>query len=164
MSIAYSHTATFSVSDIETTFRRFRSDMIMIADSTKAITRQKAEDYAADAEYLARRGYLKKVDVTLLNSAGIELRACCYTVNEQASDLTSSRPGGVLWPNVTSSQLRVVLTHTDGYDDAAKAAARPYLKVSWVPTSADTSHSSLASGGGRNYVSNAYGLQRKDFG
>ena len=164
MSIAYSHTATYSVSDIETTFRRFRSDMIMIADSSKAITRQEAEDYAADAEYLARRGYLKKVDVTLLNAVGVELRACCYTVNEEASDLTSSRPGGVLWPNVINSQLRAVLTHTDAYDNAAKAAAGPHLKVSWVPTTADTSHSRLASSGGRSYVSNAYGLQRKDFG
>jgi len=104
VSIVYSQTATFSVADVETAFRRFRSDIFMIADSTKAITRQKAEDYAHDAEYLAKHGYLRKIDLTLLNGSGAELRACYYTVNEQANDLVSSRPGGVLWPNVVNGK------------------------------------------------------------
>ena len=164
MSVTYSQTATFSVADVETAFRRFRSDIFMIADSTKAITRQEAEDYAHDAEYLAKRGYLRKVDVTLLNGNGTELRACCYTVNDQASDWISSRPGGVLWPNVASARIRIVLSYTSKYTDAIKQAARPYLKIYWVPSTDDTSHAMLNSLGGRAYVSNAYGLQRKDFG
>jgi len=164
VSVAYSQTATFSVADVETAFRRFRSDILMIADSTKAITRQQAEDYAHDAEYLAKRDYLRKVDVTLLNGNGAELRACCYTVNEQASDLVSSRPGGVLWPNVANARIRIVLSYTLKYTDAARQAAEPNLKINWVTSTADTSHAVLNSLGGRAYVSNAYGLQRKDFG
>jgi hypothetical protein len=136
----------------------------MIADSTKAITRQQAEDYAHDAEHLAKRDYLRKADVTLLNGNGGELRACCYTVNEQASDLVSSRPGGVLWPNVANARIRIVLSYTDKYTDAAKQVTRPYLKIYWVPSTDDTSHSVLNSLGGRAYVSNAYGLERTDFG
>jgi len=164
VSIAYSHTVTFSVADVETTFRRFRSDMIMIAESTKAITRQEAEDYAHDAEYLAKRRYLRKVDVTLLRAAGTELRACTYTVNETADELLTARPGGVLWPNLPNASVRIVLFYTSAYTDAARQAIRPHLRISWVPSMADTSHSLLAGSGGRNYVSNSYGLQRKDFG
>jgi hypothetical protein len=35
--------------------------------------------------------------------------------------------------------------------------------VSWGATSADTSHYSLNAGTGRDYASNAFGVQRKDF-
>src|SRR5882762_1909165 len=95
----YTATETYSVTDIEATFRRFRSDIFMIADSTKAITRENAEEYAHDAEFLAKHGYLAHVDVTLL-SAGVERKAARYTVNEDAGNLETSRPGGVLWPQM----------------------------------------------------------------
>ena len=130
----------------------------------KAITRQKAEDYAHDAEYLAKRGYLRKIDLTLLNGNGAELRACCYTVNEQANDLVSSRPGGVLWPNVVNGEIRIVLSYTPKYTDTERQKAEPQLKISWVSSTANTSHAALNRLGGRDYVSNAYGLERKDFG
>ena len=102
--------------------------------------------------------------MTLLNGNGAELRACCYTVNEQADDLVSSRPGGVLWPNVANARIRIVLSYTPKYTDGLKQASRPYLKIYWVPSTDDTSHAVLSNLGGRAYVSNAYGLQRKDFG
>ena len=38
------------------------------------------------------------------------------------------------------------------------------LKIGWVPTNADTSHTTLARSGGRDYASNGFGMQRKDFG
>lgn len=158
------HTATYTytIADVEATFRRFRSDIFMIADSTKAITREQAEDYAHDAEHLAKRGYLAYADVTLLSGA-IEHKAARYTVNEEAGDLESARPGGVLWPKVDSPRLRVVLSYTKKYTSAAREETRPYLKISWVPCTEDTSHSGLKATGGRDYSSNGYALHRKDF-
>jgi Bacterial HORMA domain family 1 len=162
MAISFTEAITYTVADIEATFRRFRSDIFMIADSTGAITRAKAEDYAHDAEYLARRHYLEKVDITLI-SAGTELKACSYTVNESAGELETSRPGGVLWQRVNGSWLRIILSYTPKYTSEAKTAVRPYLKINWVPTADDTSHSGLTSTGSRSYASNGYGLQRRDF-
>ena len=163
MSTTYTATETYTVADVEAAFRRFRADIFMIADSTGAITRDKADDYAHDAEYLARRKYLKSIDVTLL-SGGEELRAVRYTINEAAGDLVSSRPGGTLWPQVVGAWLRVVLYYTDTYTEEKKAAIRGYLRISWGPTFANTSHLSLKSLTGRNYTSNAFGLERNDFG
>src|SRR5580704_16480395 len=119
MSESYSATATYSTVDVEATFRRFRSDIFMIADSSGTISRDKAEQYAHDAEYLAVRGYLKHVDVTLL-SGGVEQRASRYTVNEEAENLESSRPGGVLWPRMFGARLRVILSYKSAYTIAAQ--------------------------------------------
>jgi hypothetical protein len=164
MSESHTQTATntYTVNDVETAFRRFRADLLMIADSSKAITRDEAERYADDAEYLARRHYLRKVDVTLL-SYGVEKAAVSYSVNEQATELITSRPGGVLWPNVAGSRLRIILFYTSLYTDAIKVETRPKLKINWTPTSEDTSHANLKAIGARNYTSNSFGLQRNDF-
>ena len=123
MSTTYSATESYTVADVEAAFRRFRADIFMIADSTGAITREKADDYAYDAEYLARRKYLRAVDVTLL-SGDEELRAVRYTVNEAAGGLASSRPGGMLWPRATGAWLRVVLYYTAAYTPEKKSAIR----------------------------------------
>ncbi len=162
MSESYTQTATYTVNDVETTFRRFRADILMIADSTKAISREEAEQYAHDAEYLARRRYLRKIDVTLL-SYGIEKAAVSYSVNEQANELISSRPGGVLWPNVAGARLRVILFYTSSYTDEIKTETRPKLMINWTPTNEDTSHANLKSTGARNYTSTSFGLLRNDF-
>lgn len=163
MSTTYSATESYTVADVEAAFRRFRADIFMIADSTGAVTRDKADDYAHDAEYLARRKYLKAVDVTLLNGDE-ELRAVRYTINEAAGGLASSRPGGTLWPRVAGAWLRVVLSYTAAYTPEKKSATQDSLRFSWSPTSADTSHAGLNSLTGRNYTSNAFGLERSDFG
>ena len=39
----------------------------------------------------------------------------------------------------------------------------PKLKINWVPSTVDLSHSTLTSNANRDYVSNGYGMQRKDF-
>ncbi len=152
---------TYTQADVEEVFRRFSTDIIMIADSTRAITRSKAEDYAHDAEYLAKRGFLKKVDVTLL-SENVEKKAAVYLVNDKVGDVTSQRPGGVLWPRVENPWLRVTIWYTSAYTDAIKAQTQPKLKVGWSTSTADTSHSSLSKSGARSYASNGYGLDRED--
>jgi hypothetical protein len=113
-------------------------------------------------EALAKKGYLEKVDITLLSST-VEQRATQYTVNTASGDLTMSRPGGVMWPRVTSPYLRIILFYADDFTAAAKEAMRGKLKISWGPTSDDTSHATLKYAGARDYASNAFGMQRKDY-
>ena len=134
----------------------------MIADSTGAWTGANAADYAHDIEVLAKAGYLKYVDVTL-QSNGAEVKAVRFDVDTDSGSLTSNRPGGVLWPRVAGAYLRIVLGYTDAYTSAAREATRSKLKIGWVPSNDDTSHTSLMSSGGRNYASNAFGMQRKDW-
>ncbi len=162
MSQTATATATYTTTDIEKVVRRVTTDLVMIADSSAAITADKAREYGHDIELLAKNGYLKRVDVTLL-SAGVEQRAVCYEVNTASGRLESSRPGGVLWPKVASPFLRLVLSYTSAYNDTAREKMAGKLKIGWSPTSADTSHSGLSASGGRDYASNSYGMQRKDW-
>ena len=162
MSQTRTATATYTIVDIENVVRRVKADLIMIADSTGAWTAAQAADYAHDIEALAKAGYLASVDVTLL-SHGIEQKAVRFNVNTDKGSLTSSRPGGVLWPRVAGAELRIILGHTDAYTSAAREAMTGKLNIGWVPSYDDASHSSLTSSGGRDYTSNAYGMQRKDW-
>ena len=154
-------TETYSVTDIEVVMRRVTSDLIMIAASTSAITEEKAKQYAHDIELLARCGYLKSADITLLSGA-VEVRAARFEVNTAAGDLSMQRPGGALWPKVDNASIRIIVTYTDAYTDIARDSLKQYLKIGWVPSSADTSHSGLTASDGREYESNGYGVKRKD--
>lgn len=162
MSYTCSATETYSVTDVEIVTRRVTTDFIMIAGSTGAVTEDRARDWGNDIEVLAKNGFLKAVDLTLL-SGGIEIRAVRYDVNTQTGNLTMSRPGGVLWPKVSNPELRIILYHTDLYDSIAKEKLKTKLRIPWTPTTVDTSHSTLKNGANRDYASNGYGMQRKDF-
>jgi hypothetical protein len=155
-------TETYTTVDIENVVRRVKADLAMIADSTGAWTPAKAADYAHDIEMLAKKGYLAWVDVTLL-SAGTEIKAVRFAVDTDSGSLTSSRPGGVLWPKVLFAHLRIIIGYTDAYDDAARRDMSGRLRVPWTTSYDDTSHSSLSGGGDRNYTSNSYGMKRKDW-
>lgn len=161
MSYTYSATETYSVADIQVVMRRVTADLVMIASSTRAITEEQARNWGHDIEVLAKNGYLKKVDLTLLSS-GVEQKATCFEVNTLSGDLTMSRPG-VMWPLVTNPELRIVLFYTQSYDNTAKEKMAPRLKNDWVPFKADLSHPTLVASASRDYVSNGYGIQRKDF-
>ncbi len=162
MSQTRTASATYTTTDIENVVRRVKADLIMIANSTGAWTTEKATEYAHDIEILAREGYLAWVDVTLLQY-GVELQATRFEVDKEAGTLTTSRPGGVLWPRVDNANLRIVISYTSAYTDAARETTRKKLKIGWTTSHDDTSHSNLSSSGGRNYVSSTYGMQRKDW-
>jgi hypothetical protein len=162
MSQTYSTTETYSVSGVEVVMRRVTSDLVMIASSTGAVTEDTAKKWGGDVETLAKNGYLRMIDLTLL-SGGAEKKATRFEVNTEAGDFTMSRPGGVLWPKVPNPELRIVLYYTAAYDAVAKEKMKSKLNIGWVPTTADTSHATLTSNASRDYVSNGYGMQRKDF-
>ncbi len=162
MSQTYSATKTYSVADVEIVMRRVTTDLVMIADSTGAVTEDTARKWGHDIELLAKNGYLRMVDLTLMSN-GIEQKATRFEVNTESGNFTMSRPGGVLWPKLPNPNLRIVLFYTAEYDAAAKETLRGKLLTEWGPTSADTSHSTLKSSTSRDYVSNGFGMQRKDF-
>lgn len=153
---------TFTETDIEKVVRRFRADLKMMAQNTGGMTEGKAGEYADDIEALARRSFLKKVDVTLL-SGGKEVKAAVYTVNDKGGDLTAANPGGVMWPRMEDPDLRVIVTYNDSYSADERAKLKEKLKLSWGPTDTDISHSGLTASGGRDYMSNGWALQRKDY-
>ena len=162
MSQSSTASATYTIVDIENVVRRVKADLVMIADSTGAWTAAKAADYAHDVEILAKAGYLDYVDVTLLSN-GVEVKAIRFDIDTDAGSLTTSRPGGVLWPKVAGAFLRIVLGYTPSYTSSAREATKGKLKIGWVPSNEDTSHSSLMSAGGRDYASNSYAMQRRDW-
>lgn len=156
-------TNTYTAVDVETVIRRVTADLVMIAASSGAITEAKAREYGHDIELLAQKGYLRKADVTLFSGA-TEIKAACFEINTTSGNLEMSRPGGVRWPQVSSPYLRVVLSYNSSYTDEARGKMSGKLKTSWTPSNADTSHAGLKAVGGRDYISNGYGMQRKDFG
>lgn len=162
MSSTATSSYTYTTTDVEKVVRRLRADLTMIAQNTGAISENEAREYAEDIEALAKRGFLKKVDLTLL-SDGKEVKAAVYTVNDQGGDLTAAAPGGVTWPRVNAPYLRIVLSHTPAYTAQEKEAMRPRLNINWTPTSVDLSHSNLTAVGGRDYMSNGWAMQRKDY-
>jgi hypothetical protein len=162
-SSSFTGTSTFSVADIEAVMKNLKADFRMIAQSSNAITEAKADDYSHDVQELATAGYLKKVNLMLFSN-GVEKYAVEYTPNTDAGGLTSSRPGGVNWPRVENAKLEIVLSHNKSYDAEAEKTMRNKLRINWVSTSMDTSHSTLTHSSGRDYTSNSYGMNRRDFG
>ena len=162
MSATSTITETYSITDIEIVIRRVTADLIMIATSTGGWTEAQAREYAHDVELLAKKGYLKWVDVTLLID-GIEQKATRFKVNTESGHLVMSRPGGVLWPRLSNPDLRIILSYTSNYTPEAKERLKSQLKINWTPTSVDTGHHQLIASLGRDYASNGYGIQRKDF-
>ena len=159
MAYASTITETYTETDIEIVLRRFRADLIMIAQSSRVITEDEARDYAHDVEVLAKHECLDGVDITLFSGAQ-EIEAARYTVDTNTGNLAMERPGGVLWRHVPNATLQIVLIFTENYNEVQ---LRNRLKLKWVPTNADLSHSFLKPISERYYVSNGWTLRREDF-
>ena len=160
MAYASTVTETYTETDIEIVIRRFQADLIMIAQSSGAITEDEARDYAHDVEKFAKHKCLDGVDITLLSGAQ-EIEAARYTVDTNTGNLAMERPGGVMWRHVPNATLRIVLIGPKNYD-IAQLQNRLKIK-NWSPTNADLGHSSLKSISERYYVSNGWTLHREDF-
>ncbi|TAY13742.1 hypothetical protein [Rhizobium leguminosarum] len=157
-----SATGSYTISDINIVVRQFTTDLKMIAASTRAMTEKAASEYGADIELLAAYGYLKSIDVTQM-FGGSEVRAVRYNIDESTGAIKSSRPGGVLWSELAGSSIRIVFTHTTDLTDAVLQSLSSKLNRNWGNSTADTSHSSLTSSGGRSYASNGWGMHREDW-
>lgn len=145
----------------ETLGELFQGRWLMIASSSEAVTEAKAKEWAYDIELLAKNGYLKFADLTLLSN-GVEQKATRYYVNESGS-LANQRPGDARWPKVSNPHLRIVLSYNDSYTQQARENMSGKLKINWTTSYDDISHSQLTQSGGREYSSNGYGMERKDY-
>jgi hypothetical protein len=161
MSYTQTATETYSVVDIENVMRKFSADLRMIAESSATWSRDQVERYVFDITLMVKEGYISFIDVTLLNGTLEEIRAVRYTTNEHATELTSSRPGGVLWSRVNHGSLRIVIGYTNKW--FSNPPDRKQFKIEWIPTQVDLSHASLQISSGRSFVSNSYGIERKDY-
>lgn len=162
MTYTRSAAETYTATDIAIVMRRFRADLVMIAQSSGAITQEKAQGYAHDVELFAREGYLVFADVTLFDS-DTEVEAARYTVDIAGALTDLDRPGNVMWPRVPDPVFRIVLRHTPEYDDRARQKLQGTLRNTWRPTNADIGHSSLTAADERQYFSNGWGLKRTDY-
>ncbi len=160
MSATVAATTTYSVTDIENVMRNFGADLHMIAQSSNTRTRRDVDDLIHDITLMAKEECIDFVDVTLLSN-GQEVRAVKYVINEDSSTLTSTRPGGVLWPSILGASLRIIVGGNSKWHSNPIATNRLYK--TWGSTDVGTSHSQLATSSGRNFVSNGYGLERKDY-
>lgn len=154
-------TTTYTTTDIEAVVRRITADILMIASSTGAVTEERALKWANDIELLAKNGYLNYVDLTLLSN-GVEQKATRFYINESGM-LANERPGNARWPKVIEPHLRIVISYRDTYDQQARDKLAGKMKESWTTSYDDISHSRLTQSGGREYSSNGYGIQRKDY-
>lgn len=155
-------TTSYTAIDVEKVVRSIQADFIMIASSTRAMTIDKAKEYAYDIELLLKNNYLSKVDVTLMSPSEVELTAIQYDFKTENATGTS-RPGGVMWPNMPNGRVRIVLYHTSNYYQETEKVSKLPFKISWVRTNADTSHIGLVASGGRGYSSNGFGTNRSDY-
>jgi len=161
MSYSTTHSTTYTTTDIETVIRRLSADLEMIAASTAAVSEEHARKWAHDIEVLAKNDYLNFVDLTLLHN-NRELKATRFYVDE-SGDLTNDRPGNARWPKVDGAELRITLNPKSSYDQTAREKIAGKLKFSWTKSYSDISHSTLTQTNGREYSSNGYGIQRKDY-
>lgn len=161
MTYSATQTTTYTTTDIEAVVRRITADLVMIASSSGAVTEALAREWGHDIEILAKNGYLKYVDLTLLSN-GVEEKATRFYVNESGA-LANQRPGNALWPKVAGARLRIVLSHNDNYDKQAQEKMGGKMKINWTDSYEDITHSQLTQSGGREYSSNGYGMERKDY-
>ncbi len=161
MSYSATQTTTYTTTDIEAVVRRITADLLMIASSSEAVTEVKAKEWANDIELLAKNGYLKFADLTLL-SHGVEQKATRFYVNESGS-LANQRPGDARWPKVQGAHLRIVLSYNDSYTQQAQEKMSGKLKINWTTSYDDISQPQLTHSSGRDYSSSGYGMERKDY-
>ena len=107
----YSSTTTYTVADVEKVMRSVKTDLIIIATTTKAMTETEAGKYAHDIEALAKEDHLEFADVTLMNGT-TELRAIRYEFQTEGANGTE-RPGGVTWPLTPSGWIRIHLRYSN---------------------------------------------------
>lgn len=156
--------STYSIVDVAKVVDRFTADFHMLGQSTGLASAQRARDVGHDVKLMAQRGYIDRVDIVLLNSAGEEVRAAKYTVSTDAGLWSSDRPGNNLWPREAGGSLSVVVSYTSTWY-ALSAEQRKWFhaeecELSWGPSSIDTTYPGLVGRFDRRYASNAYGMER----
>ena len=162
-------TPTFTKIDIRKTFENFEADLRMIILRTGKWSEAYLEKVCHDIYLFAEYGMLVSVDITLLDENEKPLRAAKFTVNENGTVVSGSRPGGNNdWPNIDNTALQVIVKNTKKYDDMTEEEKITFCKEAgfknnWTPTNINTSYTHLSKTGAQLYGSNNYELKKDDY-
>lgn len=167
MSMSYTRaaTATYTVVDVRRVLASFAADYAMIAQATGAHSAATVDRINGDLTILAEEGYLRAVDIVLLDASGVTRRAAKYTISTTASGWTTSEPGNNLWPRLPGASLTVIATLSDAWWELSPAQRQQFrertgLQGSWEPTDVDTTFIGMSRTLDRRYASNGYGMEK----
>jgi hypothetical protein len=161
-----SYTDSFTSADVVKVTDRFAADLVMLTQSSEAMTAVWAENSIHDVKLMAKKDYISRISVVLADSSGNVIKARNYEVSKDASLWSSDRPGDNLWPRTPNGSLGVIVQYTSTWGElgsVAKANFEGDLKQSWGPSTLDTDFPGMSGQQGRRYASNAYGMQRTDY-
>jgi hypothetical protein len=160
--------STYSTVDVGKVVDQFTADFHMLGAATGLASPQRAADVGHDIKLMAKRDYIDRVDIVLLNAAGKEIRAAKYTVSTDAGLWSPQRPGDNLWPRQVGGSLSVVVSYTSTWYELSVEARRRFhneeCRRAWGPSSIDTTYPGLVGRFDRRYASNAYGMERTLYG
>jgi Bacterial HORMA domain family 1 len=151
-----SYSQTYTSADVGKVIDHFAADLDMIAQVTELWTRSYAREVAEDIKLMAQNGYLKEVNICLLDADGYPVRATKYNPSTDGSLTTSNRPGNNMWPKIAGTILRVVVVETRAWPSSFANK----LKHGWGYTNINTAFPHLTCRKDRDYVSNGYGLSK----
>jgi hypothetical protein len=142
----------------------FAADLHMIAQATGLADRARVLEIVHDVRALARRGFLTRIDIVLMDAADHEVRAASFHLSDDPSHAEDHRPGGNLWPALRGGSLRVVLAHAPAWwmlsTDERCAFVERHCCRRWEISGIDTSHPGLAAQPDRCYAVHDLALER----
>ena len=169
MVMTATRTTTYTITDVRRVLASFAADYSMIAQATATHSNAQVEGTVADLTIFAEHAMLLAVDIVLVDSKDVPVRAARYTVSTTASGWTNREPGNNLWPKIPGTRLQVIATLSNAWwamSDAEKARfrERTALQGEWGLTTIDTSFSGMNRTVDRHYVSNGYGMEKAMYG
>lgn len=168
--IMYSTTTqTYTVTDIRKTFESLDADIRTIARRTKKWSIDTVDSIMHDVLALAEAGYLSTIDITLLDAGKKAIRATRYTINQNGVKSSGDKAGqNNDWADLPDTELVAILSYTSTWraktqEQKAKFQKENDFKISWVPSSVNTSYPNLRSSSAQIYASNGYELNKCNY-
>jgi hypothetical protein len=162
-------TSTYTVIDIRKTFEGCETDIRTIARRTNKWTMEYVDLVFYDILMFAENGYLKSVDIILMDTNDSVLRATKFIVNANGTAISSDRAGkNNDWENIPNTRLSIIIEYTQKwrtFSDLEKANFRTNkkLKIDWVSSSIDNSFPHLSNSNGQLYASKGFELQKTTY-
>ena len=165
MVMTTTRSATYTITDVRRVLASFAADYSMIAQATATHSVAHVERTVADLTIFASQELLLVVEIVLVDTKDVSVRAAQYTVSTMASGWTNREPGNNLWPKIPGTRLQIIATLSSAWwamSDAEKVRFRERtgLKGSWALTNIDTSFSGMGRTVDRHYASNGYGMEK----
>lgn len=165
MVMTTTRSTTYTITDVRRVLASFAADYSMVAQATATHTLAHVERTVADLTIFAGQEMLLAVEIVLLDTKDVAVRAARYMVSTTASGWTNGEPGNNLWPKTPGTRLQVIATLSSAWwamSDAEKVRFRERtgLQGSWDLTNIDTSFSGMGRTVDRRYASNGYGMEK----